>query len=182
MLVVQVGYINPRKNQLEEVEAFAAVVKQCPEARLILLGDAEKDNAYTLELQTRIHALGLDEHVILAGFHTDVRTFLCGADIQLHTALQDPHPRAVLEGMAAHLPVVAYNTDGVGETVLSGKTGYLVPQHDVTELSRHLIELVGDAERRTEMGQCSYEHVDMNFQASHTAELIADMIEKTLSA
>ena len=79
VLVVQVGYIDPRKNQLEGVEAFAAVVKHSGSAP-DSAGDAEKDNAYTLQLQTRIHALGLDEHVILAGFHPDVRTFLCGAD------------------------------------------------------------------------------------------------------
>jgi glycosyltransferase involved in cell wall biosynthesis len=102
---------------------------------------------------------------------------LSAADAFIHTANEDPHPRAVIEAMASALPVVAFAVDGVSETVVHGETGFLVPRMESGEaLVGPATKLFRDPHLRREMGERGRERVHRLFSADRTAESVADVI------
>ena len=129
-----------------------------------------------------IQEMGLTGHVSLIGFRRDVPTLLQGSDLFMHTAITDPHPRAVIEAMAVGLPVAAFAVDGVVETVSDPETGYLAPAEDVCKLAQAVIRLANNPDLRTQMGHEARRRVESYFSAEMTAEKVATIIEETLAS
>ena len=179
-VIMSVGNVTPRKGQEQAVRAMARIVEGAPSACLLLLGSLDRDPQYLDRIRGLICELKLEERVFILGFRRDVAQLLKGADILLHTATEDPHPRAVIEGMAAGLPVVAFSADGVAETVLEGQTGHLVPAGDVDALSEAALRLVCDSARRAKFGSNGRRRVVQNFSAGKTAQRVGDIIDLTL--
>lgn len=180
VVIISMGHICPRKGQSYAVEAMANVVKQMPSARLLLVGSLDRDAAYVKKIRTQIRTMKLEEHVFLMGFQRDIEHHLRGADVFLHTALTDPHPRSVIEGMAANLPVVAFAADGVEETVIDNQTGYLVPRGDTSGLTNAILQLATDSQLRTEFGGNGRRRVEAYFSAKGTASRITQIIGELL--
>jgi glycosyltransferase involved in cell wall biosynthesis len=85
----------------------------------------------------------------------------------------DAAPNAVLESMAAGLPVVAVNTGAVGEMVEHGRTGLLVAPDDPVALREALTALLDDPARREVMGRAGRLRLDEHYHARvSTARLI----------
>ncbi len=180
VVVVSLGHLCARKGQLYGVEALAQAVQHAPNIHLLLIGSLDRDAAYVEHVRTRIREGKLDERITLLGFRQDVMRLLSGSDILLHTAERDPHPRAVIEAMAAGLPVVGFATDGVSESVLSGETGLLVLRGDVRPLAENLLALVTDSETRTQMGDAGARLARRRFSAATTADQIGAVIDHVL--
>jgi glycosyltransferase involved in cell wall biosynthesis len=130
------------------IEAFATVAERMPEARLVLLGDGPERPA-ARELVAR---LGLGGRVELPGPQADVWPWLAKAQVFALASLYEPLGIAVLEAMAAGLPVVASGVDGIRELVEPGVTGELVPPGEPALLARALIELLESPARAATMG------------------------------
>ena len=179
VLVVSVAHICPRKGQESAIRAFAAST-DLKKLHLILVGHLERDPSYVQKVQSLIHKHKLEKHVTILGFRRDASQLLPGADIFLHTAQVDPHPRSVLEAMSANLPVVAIDVDGVGETVADGRTGYLVPKGDVAAMARALAELASSSSTRRRMGTEGRRLVVDRFSAEITSEQVKNVIDLQL--
>lgn len=180
VVVVTLGHICERKNQLLAVDLAADVLRSAPDTVFCLLGRLNHSPDYVAQVQQRIAELGLTDTVRLMGFRTDTPEFLAGADVFLHTSIIDPHPRSVIEAMAARLPVVAYATGGIPETVVAGETGLLAPLEDTAGLAAHLSALVADPVLREEMGARGRARVEQQFTADRTAQQISAVIQYVL--
>lgn len=111
-----VGRLAPPKNHVLLVRAFAALLPQFPAAELHLLGDGECRR----EIESCIAELGLQERVTLHGFSNDVSGFLSTLDVFVLSSLSEGLPLAVLEAMAAGLPIVATRLPGVEDVAPEG--------------------------------------------------------------
>lgn len=182
LVIVSVANLSPRKGQLYAVETMAAIVKKERSAHLLLVGDLNRSGGsdYVDEVRARIRELNLNAHVTMLGFRRDVQCLLQGADIFMHTATADPHPRAVIEAMSVGLPVVALAVDGVAETVASGETGYLVPADDVQQMADATLKLVTNKLLRDQMGRSGYLRARSHFSSDATAEQVATVIDSHL--
>ena len=98
----------------------------------------------------------------------------------LHAALADPHPRAVLEGMAAALPVAAFAVDGVSETVRPGESGILAAAGDGEELGRALIRIMTSPDGGARMGAKGREVAENEFSVDRTARGVAQVLDEVL--
>ena len=181
-LVLNVGRVSPRKGQLHALEAMGEVVAQVPDARLVLAGAYEQSPDYVRQLCALGSAPPLDGKVRLLGHRSDVARLLSAADAVFHTALADPHPRAVLEAMAAGVPVVAFATDGVAETVIHGRTGYLVSPRDARRAAAYLTRILTDRGRAREMGKAGRERVALEFSEARTSCRVEGIVEKALTS
>lgn len=179
-VVVSVAHLKPRKGQEFAIRAVHALVEDVPSLQLLLVGSLNRDPAYVEKLRTLVDDLNLGNNVSMAGFRRDIPRLLHAADVFVHTALSDPHPRAVIEAMAAGLPVVAFAVDGVAETVADGQTGYLVPERNVPELAGALRRVVTDRSLQERMGRTGRERVQRYFSAARTAEQVRDVIADVL--
>jgi glycosyltransferase involved in cell wall biosynthesis len=177
LVVLSVSHLCERKAQHLAVEALARVSTTLPQARLVLLGARDREPEYTRRVEAMIRDLDLAGRVVLPGFRRDVHRMYAAADLLVHTALADPHPRAVVEAMAAGLPVAAFATDGVAETVVDGETGRLMGKGDVDGLAVALADLGQDAAIRRRMGEAGRDRARTTFSAEAAAEGVRKVLE-----
>jgi glycosyltransferase involved in cell wall biosynthesis len=131
--------------------AIDALAKLPPEERPILLlaGEGPQER----ELRRRAIELGVGEWVRWLGFQDEVRWVLWAADVFIHPSRKEGLSCAILEAMAAGLPVIAASVGGVPEVVRHGMTGWLVPPDDPAALAEALRLLRGDEPLRHRLSE-----------------------------
>lgn len=149
--VLYVGRLRTRKAVAVLLEAFAKVLRQLPSARLVVVGDGEQQAA----LEKRRRELGFGEEVTFTGALPRQRLLEVyqAADVYCLPSLYEGFPVAILEAMAAALPVVATRVSGIPEAVIPGETGELVEPEDVAALAAALAGLLADPARARALGE-----------------------------
>jgi glycosyltransferase involved in cell wall biosynthesis len=121
-VALSVARLHPQKG-LEDLFAAAALLRHEPDLHVVVAGDGP-DHAL---LQTAIDRAGLHGRMHLLGERADVANLLARADLFVLPSRFEGLPSAVIEAMAAALPVVATAAGGVPELVEHGRTGWVVP-------------------------------------------------------
>ncbi len=132
-------------------------------------GDASKLGR---ELQRKAAAHGLAERIIFAGSRRDIPEVLSAADLAFSVADTKPEAfgRAVIEAGAMRVPVIATAHGGSLETVVPGKTGWLVPPGDGEALAQAIRDALSDPDRTAAMGEAARRHVLNHFTLEQTLE------------
>ncbi len=179
-ILMMVSHVKPRKGQDEAVAVMERLARlgACP--HLVIAGSLEHDPAYVEQIRARIRRGGLERRVHLLGLRQDIPRLLAGADLFLHTAAVDAHPRAVVEAMAAALPVVSFAVDGVAETVVDGETGYLAPEHDCEAMAGAVLSLLEDPLAAAAFGMRGRERAERDFSAAGTARKVEAIISELI--
>ena len=129
------------------------MVRTLPDARFVILGEGELRAA----LEHQVKHLHLEQHVVLAGFRTDVLALLKGLDLFVMSSVTEGLGTSLLDAMAASRPIVATTAGGIPEVVEStAQTGVLVPPRDPPALADGIIALLQDDERRRRMGEAGF--------------------------
>ncbi len=141
----------------ELIEAFGRVIVRVPQARLVIVGRGEGQEA----LERQVADLGLAKVCLFAGYWAgdDLVEAYRALDVAVWLANgNDGGARGVLEAMAVELPVAAYATPPMNEQ-LSEESGVLVPPGDVASLANALVRLVEDAGSREAIGKRARQRV-----------------------
>jgi glycosyltransferase involved in cell wall biosynthesis len=115
------------------------------------------------EIESAVHALGLETAVRLCGPRRDIPDLLARCDVFALSSRSEGGPISVLEAMAAGLPVVASDVGGVGEIVVDQQTGLLVPPGDPDALAAALERLLADPALRHRLGAAGRERAAQRF-------------------
>jgi glycosyltransferase involved in cell wall biosynthesis len=173
-LVGNVAALAAHKGQRHLVGAAAQVVRQLPDTRFLIVGEGELREA----LERQIKELGLDRHVVLAGFRPDALGLMKSFDIFAMSSLTEGLGSAILEAMATGLPIVATRAGGIPEAVRDGETGLVVPPHDDAALAAGIVRLLQDANLRARFGQSGRERVVEEFSVERLVAGTARVYEK----
>jgi len=130
------------------LRAWATIVAKRT-ARLIILGDGPDAEA----LQALAKTLGISQHVEFVGDCDNVAAYLGTADIYVQPSRDEGLPNAVLEAMAAGLPVVASDVGGNRDLVEDGVTGILVRSESIDELAGAISRMLEETSQRSVMGE-----------------------------
>ncbi|HTW93009.1 MAG TPA: glycosyltransferase family 4 protein [bacterium] len=179
-VILNLGMLCQRKNQLDAIAVTRLVTERCPEARLVCLG-APQEAGYPERLWERIHHCGLRGKVRLLGAKPNPPYYLNASDLLLHTSVDEPQGRVVLEAMAAELPVVAYSVGGIPEAVVEGETGLLAPVGDTAAAAEAACRLIENPELRHRMGKAGRARVVQHFTAEETARKVDGVIQSVLA-
>jgi hypothetical protein len=128
------GTVQPRKSQLETIEALGQLRQAGCDFALDIYGYTHFFPDYMQQCQERIRAYGLEERVHFRGFSDDVAAILGTADIVLSLSTFESFPSAIKEAMAAGVLVVATPVGGVTELVVDGVSGILCADTSVEAL------------------------------------------------
>jgi glycosyltransferase involved in cell wall biosynthesis len=129
------------------LRALARVLRTCP-VHLLVIGDGPLAE----ELRALARDLRIANFVSWLGFQRDPATWLRAMDVFALPSRLEGSPNAVLEGMAAGLPIVATNIGGVIDLLEEGRNGLLVPPDDPDALAAALGRLLRNAPLRAELG------------------------------
>jgi glycosyltransferase involved in cell wall biosynthesis len=124
-------------------------------AMLHLVGDATAEPGYTRQLYNLIARRDLAQRVVIHGSVSPlrVRQLLSNADILVHASRHEAYGMAVVEGMAAGLPVIAFRVDNLPYLVRDGIDGVLLPYGDVAGLAAAITSMAVSADHRAELGR-----------------------------
>jgi glycosyltransferase involved in cell wall biosynthesis len=181
-LAVTVGRLTEQKGLIHLLRAMAALRRSVPEARLLIVGDAQDGREeYKLALLSARAELGLEETVIFAGVRGDVPAVMRAADVFVMASLWEGFGLVFLEAMAAARPVVATNVSAVPEVVEDGITGLLVPPRDPDALSEAMKALLLDRTMAYRMGQAGLIRLGKQFTEERMIEATEDLYARLWS-
>jgi glycosyltransferase involved in cell wall biosynthesis len=175
VVAVMVTVLRPGKGHAIALHAVARLRREHPEFRLVVLGDGPiKEEIATL-------ARPLGDGVVMTGHRDDVQAVLDAADVLLHPTEVDAFPTALLEAMAASVPVVATAVGGVPEIVEDHRTGLLIPAPPTgDDLVNALGSLVGDPGLRRSLGSRGRQRFESEFTARAWASRTRVQYERVL--
>lgn len=165
-LAVYLGRLAGKPGLVELVTAWSRVDHQFPEARLWLVGHGDSER----RLEDHIESRGLSGRVILAGAFDHVDDILGAADWLVQPSPQSGLGMAVLEGMAAGLPVVACDTPEHRELLAHGDCGLLVQPSSAEALASAMLRLAADAGLRQRLGGAGRQRAAAFFSVKHQAD------------
>lgn len=146
--LLQACRLIPKKGLFTVLKALPKVIELWPDLQYVLCGSGPDEERFRQEVKKA----GLEDNVEIKGWvsQDELKTEFAKAHLFLHpselteTEDQEGVPNAMLEAMAAGLPVVATQHGGIPEAVTSGKNGILVEEKDFEALAQALLDLTAD--------------------------------------
>lgn len=174
--VAVVANLRPGKGHDVLIDAAVEVLRHQPDATFEAIGDGSERN----RLMARARARQVGRAFTFAGHREDIPARLAETDIFVFPSLSEALPNAVLEAMAAGLPIVASNVGGIPELISHERTGLLVAPGDAAALAASLLRVMtepslaarlGNAARVAAQARYSFHHMVTAFDACYIAAL-----------
>jgi glycosyltransferase involved in cell wall biosynthesis len=170
------------KDQETFLRAAARVRAQVPNAVFVLAGEGERIDLLKAYAAER----GLADAAIFTGRCTRVPELLLASDVGVLSSSNEGFSNAILEYMAAGLPVVSTNVGGVREAVIDGESGFVVPVADDELMADRLLQLLKDKELRLRFGARGQAIVAAKFSLAarlgQTETLYAELLRRNVGA
>ncbi len=148
-LVGTAGRLTEQKGHRILLEAAARATAEVPQLRLVIAGEGPLRNSLEREICQR----GLASVCALIGRVERWERWVPALDVFVLPSLWEGLPYALLEAMAAGLPVVATRTGGIEDVLEGGKAGWVVPPGNAGALADALVKLARDEALRKTLGQ-----------------------------
>lgn len=176
-LIVGLGAMTAAKRWRDALFAMEVFTAVYPQAHLVIVGAGEQ--FHTLN-SARCATLRHDHVHLLSA--CDPASLLDPADFFWHPAGETGHSVALLQAMAAGVPVVAADVPGIRDLVIPGRTGALVPVADPIEFTRATHRLMRDRAAAKAMGLRGRQHLAENFSAQKLVATYRDQYRSLLEA
>ena len=151
-VLVNIGRFSSAKAQHYTIEAFARL--QCPEARLLLVGEGPERTA----CERLCADLGVEDRVIFAGFFQDITPAYAIASVHVLSSLREGLSGVAVEASLARVPTVSFEVEGIREIITHGHSGFVVPQGDIEAMVTYLEKLIGNPQMCHTYGERAYRH------------------------
>ena len=178
LFLLSVGRLAFQKGHDVLIDAIPLLIQHHPHLTVNICGDGPQQSS----LRAQIERLGLSDHGKLLGTWSNVAPLLAISDIFILPSRSEGLSRALLEAMAASLPVVATNIRGVDDVVVDGVHGVLVPSENADELARALIYMVDHPDLRKKMGAAARELIMNSYTTDVMFEKYYELMLKLLEA
>jgi glycosyltransferase involved in cell wall biosynthesis len=170
-----VATLRPVKGIDVFLESAVAIAARNDRAHFVVIGDGP----YRAQLEGQAKTAGLTDRVHFQGASNDVPTVLAGLDIAVLPSRSEGFSNALLEYMAAGLPIVATNVGGNAEA-LEGTGGLLVSPADATALADAIMRFIDSSAERTRVGEQTRKRArevfDIATAKQRTLDFYADLL------
>ena len=139
-IILCVGELLPNKNQTMAIHMMKEVVKQYPDAQLLLAGNGPERE----RLEQEIADCGLQENVQMLGYCTHLQDYQHIANVLVSCSRREGLPLNIVEAMLSGTPVVASENRGHRELVHDGKNGFMVDKDNYRSMTEKVLQLLKD--------------------------------------
>lgn len=166
-ICVFVGRFTEKKAPHVTLKSFARVLKQVPDAKLIMVGsgelfDASVQLASNLNIADNVEFTGVKTSAEVASILKTARLFVQHSVIS-STGDSEGTPNTILEASATGLPIVSTFHAGIKEAVVHQKTGFLVDEFDEIGMSNYMTLLLQNPDLAYTMGLEARQHILLNY-------------------
>ena len=165
---VYVGRLSEEKGLHYLLEGFSKLIRSAVSARLVLIGDGPQFKV----LEQRVVELDLERQVLFAGFQKQISSWLAIADCFVLPSLTEGTPMALLEAMAAEVPILATEVGGVPNVISSGVNGQLVPSANAEALRNGMFRIIAHPELREKYRREARKTVESRYGVEQWCEKI----------
>ena len=180
-VIILPGRFTQLKGQDVLIESLAQIKSR--DFVCLLIGDTEEKPAFTQKLRDQIKSHQLIDKVLLVGHCSDMPAALLLADLVISASSTKPEAfgKVAIEAMAMAKPIIATAHGGSLETVIPGKTGWLVPPLNPGAMAKAILEALSDLRRAKEIGQQGRtwvsEHFTARIMCEKTVALYCDVLD-----
>jgi glycosyltransferase involved in cell wall biosynthesis len=175
-IVLNLGNLSPQKNQRLFLRVSRRLSEHFPDTGFALCGEGDMGD----ELRRYAAELGLRDRCVFLGAQKNVGSVLRAADLLIQTSDTEGLPNAVMEAMAAGLPVVATRAGGTAEIIEDGQNGLLVPVRDEDGLVAKASSVLADSALARRLGECAARHIRESFSPQKAVREYEDLLETFL--
>jgi glycosyltransferase involved in cell wall biosynthesis len=176
--LVTVGHLEPVKNHRYLLEVLAEARRTGQPLTLDVYGEGPLHK----DLVRQASSLGLDALVRFRGFRTDVRDCLPRYRAYVHTSYSESSSLAIIEAMAAGLPIVAGNIGPIAELCDDGVEGRFWPLDDTAAAAATLTGLLGSEPARRKAADAASERFSRDYDAAVIAPRLLSFLLESQSA
>jgi len=176
-LVLSMGRLVPVKNFAMLLQAFAEVVCEKPESRLILAGSGPLE----ANLKQLRDELNLTDRILMLPWVDQIAPLVKRADVIAISSFSECCPMLVLEAMAASKPVVATEVGGIPYLIRKNETSLLVPSNDAGALAQALLRLMTDNETARAFGRMNHAELNRRLTPLAAANTMAEVYQSILA-
>jgi len=165
------------------VKAAPIVLRAFPNAKFLLVGAGWGPGGenYLEDTRELVRSLGLEESIIFLGFRADANRILRAANVAVQPSLNE-NLGGTVEALLMQCPTVATRVGGIPESVRDRETGILVNPSDPEDLARGIIELLSNPRQAETLGRAGRKLMLSAFTLAHTADDLATLYHRLLSA
>ena len=168
VVLIILANLIPYKGHNDLITALAKINPQLQRPwRLLCVG---RDDGIQSQLNQYAQSLGIAAHISWLGAQKEIPSLLAAADIGLLCSHQEGFSNAILECMAASLPLIVTNVGGNAESVVDQETGLVVPAHDPLQLGAAIQTLINDPASCKAYGIAGYQRVNQFFSLESCAD------------
>ena len=175
VVMILVANLIPYKGHKDLLDALGTYKDKLPKNwKLLCVG---RDDGIQVSLEEQAKELGIAEQIMWLGSRTDVPDLLQASDIGILCSHQEGFSNAVLEAMAAALPMVVTDVGGNAEAVLDGETGLVVEARNPDALGQALVRLANDPILSLRMGEAGRARVIEHFSLEKCVQTYHDLYQ-----
>jgi glycosyltransferase involved in cell wall biosynthesis len=153
-LVGTVGHLAPIKGHDVFIRAAALTAAGRQDVRFVVIGEDKSPQMHNRRsLESLVDELNVKRIVDLPGWRDDIPAFLSSLTLFVSAARSEPFGLAIVEAMAAGLPIVATTSEGALEIIEDGGSGKLVPPDDPEALAHGINDLLDNTDERSRLGK-----------------------------
>jgi glycosyltransferase involved in cell wall biosynthesis len=173
-VVGTIANLHPRKGLRFLLHAASLLLEGFPDLHCVIIGrdDGEGDLLCSIAQQ-----LCIEQHVHMLGYRKNARQLLAAFDVFALPSLYEGLPVAVIEAMAAGLPIVATRVGGNSELIVHGQTGLLVEPENVADLATSIGSLLINPGQRAQMGKAAQIRMKTEFTVESMAKRYAELYQ-----
>ena len=172
VVFLSVARLAPVKNPVKVLQAFAQMVPDCPNAKLVFVGDGKLRN----DLENLIKVNFLEKKVLLAGEQKNINDWLNMADVFVLLSKEESLPLALLEAQQVGLPCIVSKVGDMPKRVEHGKTGFVCNPQDEMLMSCLFTELYENKKLREGMAAETLRHAEEKEDSSKQYEQLYQQV------
>jgi glycosyltransferase involved in cell wall biosynthesis len=179
-----IGRFVEKKSPTSVVKAFKLVVEKFPDATLKMVGqgpllDETKALIHQLNLENSVTLLGILNTDEIKGLFAETRCFVQHS-VTAANGDKEGTPVTILEAGSSGLAIVSTQHAGIKEAVISGETGYLVPEHDIEGMADYMMKIADDVELATALGAKEAEYIREYYHIDSRINTITMLLKQAI--
>lgn len=177
-IIITVSRLVPKNGVDDLIKAFVLVKKKINEAKLLIIGDGpEMNRLRRLANQSADVASRGNADIVFLGQipNEQLPAYLQLADVFVRPSLSEGLGTALLEALAAGLPIVATPVGGIPDFLKDGETGLFCQPGEAPDIADKIIKLLSDEKLRREIGRKGRSLVEKNYNWQTIAEKFAEI-------
>jgi glycosyltransferase involved in cell wall biosynthesis len=175
-IIGMVARLQPVKGHRFFLEAASRVIAREPKAQFVLVGDGPLKS----DIEDQAAHLGIKDRLHMLGDRTDAARILASFDLLVLASLHEGLPNAVMEAMAAGVPVVATAVGGTKELITDGETGYLAAPADTDALSERITFALVNERDRIKVAASGRQFINVEFGMERMVESVEKLYDELM--